>query len=48
VKMTKEEKDYVCLRCGAKITKREYETYDGLCSDCYEIEIDELDLDEDQ
>jgi DNA-directed RNA polymerase subunit RPC12/RpoP len=42
------EKVYKCMRCGRKITRDEYETCDGLCSDCYEIEIDELDLDENQ
>jgi len=29
-----------------KVTKEEYETYDGMCEECYEIEIDELDYEE--
>jgi len=29
-----------------KITKEEYETYSGLCQECYEIEIDELDFED--
>ena len=44
--MAEEEKTHKCLRCGRKITKEEYETYDGLCEECYEIEIDELDYEE--
>jgi len=46
--MPEEEKTFKCLRCGRKITEEKYEIYDGLCEDCYEIEISELDLDEDQ
>ena len=34
---------YECMRCGRKISKEEYETYGGLCEECHEIEIDELD-----
>jgi transcription initiation factor IIE alpha subunit len=41
-----EDKGYVCLRCGIAITEEEYETYGGLCEDCYEIEIAELDFDD--
>ena len=37
---------YECERCGRKITEKEYESYDGLCQDCYEIEIDELDYED--
>jgi predicted RNA-binding Zn-ribbon protein involved in translation (DUF1610 family) len=36
---------YRCLNCGRKITKEECETYDGLCPECYELEIIELDTD---
>ena len=41
-----EEKVYECMRCGRKITKEEYESYSGMCGECYEIEIDELDYEE--
>jgi len=41
-----EEKVYECMRCGRKITKEEYEAYSGMCEECYEIEIDELDYEE--
>jgi len=45
--MTREEQDdHECLRCGRKITKEEYETYDGLCEERHEIEIDELDYED--
>jgi NMD protein affecting ribosome stability and mRNA decay len=37
----------VCLRCGRKITGEEAETYNGMCPECYEIEIDELDFEDD-
>ena len=41
-----EEESYECLRCGRRLTKEEYETYDGLCQECYGIEIDELDYED--
>ncbi|MGB9959627.1 MAG: hypothetical protein ACPLKQ_03790 [Candidatus Bathyarchaeales archaeon] len=37
---------YTCLICGRKISKQEYEAYDGLCQECYELEIAELDFEE--
>lgn len=37
----------MCERCGKKITQEVYETYDGICEDCYEIELDELDFEDD-
>jgi len=37
---------YECARCGRRITKEEYETYSGLCEECREIEIDELDFED--
>jgi len=40
-----EEEAYHCMLCGRKITREEYETYDGLCPECYELEIAELDMD---
>lgn len=43
-----EEEFYECLRCGRKITRKEYEAYDGLCEECYLIEVDELDYDIDE
>jgi len=45
--MTKEEKIFECLRCGRKITEEEYATYGGLCEECHEIEVDELDFEDD-
>ncbi|MDI6905006.1 MAG: hypothetical protein QMD13_05915 [Candidatus Bathyarchaeia archaeon] len=43
------EKDfYECMRCGQRISREEYETYDGLCEECYIIEIDELDYELDE
>lgn len=36
-----------CERCGKAITEEEYESYDGLCEECYEIKIAELDFEED-
>lgn len=41
--MTKNKKEHRCERCGRAITQEEYETYDGLCEECHEIEIYELD-----
>jgi len=45
--MAEEQDGHECSRCGRKITKEEYETYDGLCEECYEIEVDELDYEDD-
>jgi NMD protein affecting ribosome stability and mRNA decay len=45
-----EEEDddaYHCLVCGRKISREEYETYDGMCQECFEIEIDEMDYEDD-
>ena len=46
VKTAKEEKVYKCVRCDRKIAEEEYETHRGLCEDCHEIEVDELDLED--
>jgi NMD protein affecting ribosome stability and mRNA decay len=35
------------IRCGKRITTEEYETYQGMCEECYETEIDELDYEDD-
>jgi len=40
-----EEETYHCMLCGRKITMEEYETYGGLCQECYELEIAELNMD---
>jgi len=32
--MAEDQNSYECLRCGKRITKEEYETYDGLCEEC--------------
>jgi len=45
--MAEDQNSYECLRCGKRITKEEYETYDGLCEECYQVEIDELDYEDD-
>jgi NMD protein affecting ribosome stability and mRNA decay len=37
---------YSCGRCGRRTTEEEYKTYDGMCEDCYLIEIDELDYED--
>jgi len=34
------------MRCGRRITKEEYETYGGLCEECHEIKVDELDFED--
>ena len=44
-KKTKNKKDS-CERCGRTITEEEYEINDGLCEECHEIEIDELDYED--
>jgi hypothetical protein len=41
-----EEEFYEFMRCGRKITREEFETYDGMCEECYLIEIDELDYED--
>jgi len=33
---------YECIRCGRKITREEFEAYDGMCKEFYLVEIDEL------
>ena len=43
-----EETGFECLRCGRKLAKEEYDSYDGMCQECYEIEIDELDCEDDE
>jgi len=45
--MKESQKVYTCERCGRRITEEECETYDGMCEECYEIEIDELDYEDD-
>ena len=42
-----DEKVYRCIRCGRKISKEEYETYEGMCEECHETEVDELDYEDD-
>lgn len=41
-----DEEVYSCLSCGKRIFREEYETYDGLCQECYELEITELDFED--
>ena len=40
------DEEYTCQRCGRQISQEDYETYDGMCLECYEIEIDELDYED--
>jgi len=37
------EEGYYCLSCGKSISEEEYETYDGICEDCYYAECADLD-----
>ena len=41
-----DKEEYTCQRCGRQISQEECETYDGMCSKCYEIKIDELDYED--
>ncbi len=36
-----EEKEEYCEVCGRKTSKDEYETYDGLCWECWDNQITE-------
>lgn len=45
--MGKEQAIYECMRRGRKITEEEYGIYSGVCEECHEIEIDELDFEDD-
>jgi Zn finger protein HypA/HybF involved in hydrogenase expression len=40
------QEEYACQRCGRQISQKEYEIYDGMCPECHEIEIDELDYED--
>ena len=33
---SEEKEEYHCKVCGRKISKEEYETYDGLCQECWD------------
>jgi len=37
----KEKEEYNCKVCGRKISKEEYETNDGLCSECWDDRMTE-------
>lgn len=39
-----DEHVYKCLNCGRRITKEECEIHDGLCPECYELEMAELNM----
>jgi|YelNatPaOPRAMG01_1025707.scaffolds.fasta_scaffold281922_2 Zn finger protein HypA/HybF involved in hydrogenase expression len=39
--MTKNKKEYHCEICGREITKEEYETYDGMCRECWDDQLTE-------
>ncbi|MGQ9624947.1 MAG: hypothetical protein ACUVT9_06210 [Candidatus Bathycorpusculaceae bacterium] len=38
---------YFCELCGRRISREEYEMHDGLCAECYEIEVADLDMEDD-
>ncbi|MEM3577027.1 MAG: hypothetical protein QXX51_01030 [Candidatus Bathyarchaeia archaeon] len=46
--MGDEAEVYRCLLCGKQISQEEYELFDGLCQECYEMEISELDFEIDE
>ena len=46
MQMRSDSEFHECIRCGRHVAKDEYTTYDGLCAECYEIEIDELDYED--
>ena len=39
---------YEWMRCGREITREEYKAYNGMCEECYLIEIDELDYEDEE
>ncbi|MGQ9530364.1 MAG: hypothetical protein ACUVQX_02090 [Candidatus Bathycorpusculaceae bacterium] len=44
--MSEEHEVYRCLLCGRRISREEYENFDGLCQECYEIEIADMDYED--
>ena len=42
-----QERVHRCERCDRRITKEEYEMHGGMCQECYEMEIDDLDYEDD-
>jgi uncharacterized CHY-type Zn-finger protein len=36
-----------CGMCGRRIAKEEYEMCEGMCQECFEMEIDDLDYEDD-
>ena len=46
--MDEEKEVYKCISCGRRITKEEYENFDGLCKECYEIEIADMDYEDEE
>ena len=41
-----QERVHRCERCDRRISKEEYEMHDGMCQECYEMEIDDLDYED--
>jgi hypothetical protein len=39
--MHSEEKKYQCEICGREINREEYESYDGLCWECWDDQLTE-------
>ncbi|MEM2337835.1 MAG: hypothetical protein QXL91_01840 [Candidatus Bathyarchaeia archaeon] len=37
-----DERVYYCLLRGRQISREKYETFAGMCQECFEIEIDDI------
>jgi len=40
-KKKKEEKRFYCSVCGREISEEEYESYDGMCWECWDDQLTE-------
>ena len=40
-KKKKEEKQFHCSVCGREISEEEYESYDGMCWECWDDQLTE-------
>ena len=40
-KMVKEKEEYHCEVCGRRISKEDYEDYDGMCWECWDDQLTE-------
>jgi len=39
--MTKNKKEYHCKICGCEISREDYESYDGMCWECWDDQLTE-------